>query len=121
MPLAAVHVTRIYAIYDRNRTVLALMFLLFGVQIVATAVCCAFFHCIFGSSLNPDINADVPILAVPLLDGQGCIAGPRFNWVGVYWIAPTLLYTVSVSFIPISFGISLTRGISVHPRTRSFL
>jgi len=39
-----------------------------------------------------------PSPAVPLLSGQGCIAGPRHAWVGIYWIAPTLLYTVSVSF-----------------------
>jgi len=35
--------------------------------------------------------------AVPLLEGQGCIAGPKHNWVGIYWLAPTLLYTASVS------------------------
>jgi hypothetical protein len=40
-----------------------------------------------------------PSPAVPLLSGQGCIAGPRHAWVGIYWIAPTLLYTVSVSFL----------------------
>lgn len=27
--------------------------------------------------------------------GQGCIAGPKANWVGIYWLAPTLLYTAS--------------------------
>jgi len=74
---SAIHVIRIYAIYDRNRTILALMAFLYGVQIIVTAVCCAFYQ------------------SVPLLDGQGCIAGPRYNWVGIYWLAPTLLYTVS--------------------------
>src|SRR6202041_3093706 len=39
-------------------------------------------------------------IAVPLLDGQGCIAGPKHNWVGIYWLAPTLLYTAS-------FGLAL--------------
>jgi hypothetical protein len=34
-------------------------------------------------------------IAVPLLEGQGCIAGPKHNWVGIYWVAPTLLYTAS--------------------------
>ena len=34
-------------------------------------------------------------LAVPLLDGQGCIAGPKANWVGIYWLSATLLYTAS--------------------------
>lgn len=28
--------------------------------------------------------------------GQGCIAGPKHNWVGIYWVAPTLLYTASM-------------------------
>lgn len=72
-----VHVIRIYAIYDRNRSILALMSLLYAVQIVITTVCCAFYK------------------SVPLLDGQGCISGPRYDWVGIYWVAPTLLYTVS--------------------------
>ncbi|KAK0464586.1 uncharacterized protein EV420DRAFT_1517048 [Desarmillaria tabescens] len=34
---------------------------------------------------------------VPLLEGQGCIAGIKDNWVGVYWVFPTLLYTVSLA------------------------
>lgn len=34
--------------------------------------------------------------ATPLDVGQGCIASPKHNWVGIYWVAPTLLYTVSV-------------------------
>ena len=38
-------------------------------------------------------------LAVPLLEGQGCISGPKQNWVGIYWVAPTLLYTLSVSIL----------------------
>jgi hypothetical protein len=40
----------------------------------------------------------IPILlkAVPLKLGQGCIAGPKENWVGIYWVGPTLLYTASV-------------------------
>ena len=33
---------------------------------------------------------------MPLEEGQGCIAGPKGNWVGIYWLAPTLLYTASV-------------------------
>lgn len=32
---------------------------------------------------------------VPLLDGQGCIAGPTANWVGIYWVGPTVFYTAS--------------------------
>jgi hypothetical protein len=41
---------------------------------------------------------------MPLLEGQGCIAGPRANWVGIYWAAPTLLYSLS-------FGLALNRSI----------
>ncbi|KAJ7644093.1 hypothetical protein FB45DRAFT_783874 [Roridomyces roridus] len=74
---SAVHVVRIHAIYDRNRTVLMGMGSLFAIQVVVTAVCCGFYR------------------SVPLLQGQGCIAGPRHNWVGIYWVAPTLLYTAS--------------------------
>ncbi|KAG6876303.1 hypothetical protein C0993_004170 [Termitomyces sp. T159_Od127] len=56
--------------------------------------------CVAGStdvrapSLSP--SRAHPATAVPLLEGQGCIAGPKHNWVGIYWLAPTLLYTVSV-------------------------
>ncbi|KAF9497651.1 hypothetical protein BDN71DRAFT_1444458 [Pleurotus eryngii] len=72
-----VHVIRIYAIYDKSRTVLYGMGSLLAVQIVVTAVCCGFY------------------MSVPLKPGQGCIAGPKHNWVGIYWLLPTLLYTVS--------------------------
>ncbi|KAJ7780611.1 hypothetical protein DFH07DRAFT_436394 [Mycena maculata] len=75
----AVHVIRIHAIYDRKPAVLVGMGGLFAVQVVVTAVCCAFYR------------------SVPLLSGQGCIAGPKANWVGIYWVAPTLLYTVSAT------------------------
>ncbi|KAF7314228.1 hypothetical protein MKEN_00895200 [Mycena kentingensis (nom. inval.)] len=74
---SAVHVIRITAIYEYNKAVLIGMSSLFAAQIVVTAVGSAFFR------------------SVPLLDGQGCIAGPKHNWVGVYWVAPTLLYTAS--------------------------
>ncbi|KAJ7254417.1 hypothetical protein B0H12DRAFT_959034, partial [Mycena haematopus] len=74
---SAIHVIRIHAIYDRNRAVLVGMGSLFAVQVVVTAICCGFYR------------------SVPLLQGQGCIAGPRHNWVGLYWVAPTLLYTTS--------------------------
>ncbi|TFK74783.1 hypothetical protein BDN72DRAFT_955454 [Pluteus cervinus] len=74
---SAIHVIRIHAIYDKDRVVLFTMGALFAVQVVVTAICCGFY------------------LSVPLLEGQGCIAGPQHNWVGIYWLAPTLLYTVS--------------------------
>ncbi|KAJ3482768.1 hypothetical protein NLJ89_g12118 [Agrocybe chaxingu] len=83
---SAVHVIRIHAIYDKNRTVLAVMSALFAVQVVVTGICCGFYR------------------SVPLLEGQGCIAGPKHNWVGIYWVAPTLLYSVSL-------GLALMRSI----------
>lgn len=77
--LLAVHAIRIYAIYDRSSAVGIGLGALYAAQVVVTAVCCAFYR------------------SVPLLEGQGCIAGPKGNWVGVYWLLPTLLYTASVS------------------------
>lgn len=98
--LSAVHVIRIHAIYDMNRSVLLGMSALFAVQVVVTAVSCAFYRCIPGFHyLFVVITYFLFILAVPLLDGQGCIAGPKQNWVGIYWVAPTLLYTLSVSML----------------------
>jgi hypothetical protein len=45
--------------------------------------------------------------AVPLLEGQGCIAGPKHSWVGVYWVSATLLYTASVrSVVSVTFSSS---------------
>ncbi|KZV61034.1 hypothetical protein PENSPDRAFT_659197 [Peniophora sp. CONT] len=75
-----VHVMRVYAIHDQNRRVLGIMSALLAVQIVVTAICCAFYR------------------SVPLLDGQGCIAGPKANWVGIYWLSATLVYTASLFF-----------------------
>lgn len=46
-------------------------------QVVVTAIACGFYR------------------SVPLDVGQGCIAGPRHNWVGIYWVAPTLLHAAS--------------------------
>lgn len=75
----AVHAIRIYAIYDRSSAVGIGMGALYAIQVVVTAVCCGFYR------------------SVPLDVGQGCIAGPKGNWVGIYWLLPTLLYTASVS------------------------
>ncbi|KAF5382481.1 hypothetical protein D9615_002992 [Tricholomella constricta] len=84
---SVIHVIRIHAIYDKNRAILLTMGSLFAVQIVITAISCGFYR------------------SVPLKVGQGCIAGPKHNWVGIYWVAPTLLYTVS-------FGLALMRSIN---------
>jgi hypothetical protein len=74
---SAVHVIRIHAIYDKNRAVLYALGTLFAIQVVVSGIACGFYK------------------SVPLLEGQGCIAGPKSSWVGIYWVAPTLLYTVS--------------------------
>jgi hypothetical protein len=74
---SAVHVVRIYAIYDKNRTILFSLGALFGVQVAVTGVACAFYR------------------SVPLLAGQGCIAGPKDKWIGMYWVAPAALYTAT--------------------------
>lgn len=87
---SAVHVIRIHAIYEKSRAVLIGMGSLFAIQVVVTAICCGFYH------------------SVPLEVGQGCIAGPKHNWVGIYWVGPTLLYTAS-------FALALNRSIaSLH-------
>jgi len=50
---------------------------LLAVQIVVTGICCGFYR------------------VTPLEEGQGCIASPKHNWVGIYWLSATLLYTAS--------------------------
>jgi len=76
---SAVHVIRISAIYEKSAGVIGLFTALLATQIVVTGVSCAFYF------------------SVPLKEGQGCIAGPKEVWVGIYWVAPTLLYTASFS------------------------
>ncbi|KZT73821.1 hypothetical protein DAEQUDRAFT_683357 [Daedalea quercina L-15889] len=73
-----VHVYRIHAIYDKDRSILYGMGGLYAVQIVVTAICCGFYR------------------VTPLLEGQGCIAEPKHIWVGIYWLSATLLYTASL-------------------------
>lgn len=92
-----VHVIRISAIYDKSRTVLYGMGSLLAAQIVVTAVCCGFYMCMGNSPILTHPWGSLNVVAVPLKPGQGCIAGPKHNWVGIYWLLPTLLYTVSVS------------------------
>ncbi|CAG7852073.1 SubName: Full=Uncharacterized protein {ECO:0000313/EMBL:CCA74902.1} [Serendipita indica DSM 11827] len=59
---SSVHVNRIHAIYDKSRPILAGLAALLLVQIAVMTVCSAFYH------------------VIPLLQGQGCIAGPTANW-----------------------------------------
>ncbi|EIW59210.1 uncharacterized protein TRAVEDRAFT_147114 [Trametes versicolor FP-101664 SS1] len=72
-----VHVIRVNAIYEKSRNVLFGMGGLLAFQVVVTAICCGFFR------------------STPLLEGQGCIAEPKSNWVGIYWLSATLTYTAS--------------------------
>ncbi|TCD65097.1 hypothetical protein EIP91_003071 [Steccherinum ochraceum] len=75
---SAVHVIRIHAIYEKSRAVLTGMGGLLALQIVVTGIACGFFR------------------STPLKEGQGCIASPKHNWVGIYWLSATLLYTASL-------------------------
>ncbi|TFK52525.1 hypothetical protein OE88DRAFT_1657836 [Heliocybe sulcata] len=84
---STVHVIRIHAIYEKSRTVLAGMGALLAAQIVVTAICCGFYR------------------SVPLEEGQGCIAGPKHNWVGIYWLSATVLYTAS-------FALAVSRSLN---------
>lgn len=102
-PLSAIHVIRVHAIYEKSRPVLLGLSSLFAVQIVVTAICCGFYRCTSFPSRYCALVSNWRIPAVPLDVGQGCIAGPKSNWVGIYWLAPTLLYTATVCTpIPIS-------------------
>ncbi|TFY69547.1 hypothetical protein EVJ58_g345 [Rhodofomes roseus] len=73
-----VHVYRVHAIYDKDRSILYGMGSLYAIQIVVTAICCGFYR------------------VTPLREGQGCIAEPKHSWVGIYWLSTTLLYTASL-------------------------
>lgn len=75
---SAALVLRVAAIHDHNRLVVAGLSVLLGLQVVVQGVSCAFFK------------------SVPLAVGQGCIAGPKAEWVGIYWAMPTVLYAVMV-------------------------
>lgn len=76
---STVHVIRVTAIYGHDRRIRSLLLGLLFVQGVVTAICCGFYR------------------SVHLLDGQGCIAGPlnQQSWVGIYWLAPTILYATT--------------------------
>jgi hypothetical protein len=83
---SVVALIRLHAIFDHSKAVLGGLSLLLLVQVGTMAACCAFYR------------------PMPLKEGQGCIAGPVSNWVGIYWLAPTLFWTVA-------FGLALTRSI----------
>ncbi|GJJ15996.1 hypothetical protein Clacol_010275 [Clathrus columnatus] len=83
---SAVHLVRIRAIYDKSREVTATLGILLTIQVVMMAVACGFYH------------------VVPVDDpSQGCIAGPKQSWVGIYWVGATLFFTTS-------FALALARS-----------
>jgi hypothetical protein len=77
-------VVRVRAINDtsagRQRAITLGLGALLAVQVVVHAVCCFFYH-----PLN-------------LQNSHGCIPAPKHNWVGIYWVMPTILYLCAVSF-----------------------
>ncbi|KAG8693933.1 hypothetical protein FRC08_008802, partial [Ceratobasidium sp. 394] len=83
---SVVALIRLHAIFDHSKAVLGGLSVLLLVQVATMAACCAFYR------------------PMPLKEGQGCIAGPTSNWVGIYWLAPTLFWVVA-------FGLALTRSI----------
>lgn len=49
-------------------------------------------------------KTDASFPVTPLDVGQGCIASPKHNWVGLYWLSATTLFTAS-------FGLALARSL----------
>jgi len=91
-----VHAIRISAIYPGNAAIKFGMYALLAFQIVAMGVTCAFYR---------PMPLEFP--SAPSFSGQGCIAGPKYSAreaVGVYWVVPTILYTIS-------FALALNRSI----------
>ncbi|KAF8578358.1 hypothetical protein K439DRAFT_1362382 [Ramaria rubella] len=83
---AAVHLVRIRAIYDKSHKITAILGAMLLIQIIIMAVACGFYH------------------VVPVDDpSQGCIAGPKHNFVGIYWVAPTIFFTTT-------FALALSRS-----------
>lgn len=83
---SVVALIRLHAIFDHSKAVLGGLSALLLLQVGTMAACCAFYR------------------PMPLKEGQGCIAGPTANWVGVYWLAPTFFWTAA-------FSLALTRSL----------
>ncbi|KAF8578144.1 hypothetical protein K439DRAFT_1621547 [Ramaria rubella] len=83
---SAVHLVRVRAIYDKSNQITAVLGAMLLLQIVVMAVACGFYR------------------VVPVEDpSQGCIAGPKHNFVGIYWVAPCLFFSTT-------FGLALARS-----------
>ncbi|KAF8755046.1 hypothetical protein RHS01_05512 [Rhizoctonia solani] len=83
---SVVALIRLHAIFDHSKAVLGGLGMLLILQVGVMAACCAFYR------------------PMPLKEGQGCIAGPTANWVGIYWLAPTIFWSTA-------FGLALLRSI----------
>lgn len=74
---------RVRAINDTNtnrqRAITLGLGALLAAQVAVHFVCCFFYH-----PLN-------------LQNSHGCISAPKYNWVGIYWVVPTIFYLVTVS------------------------
>ncbi|CAE6361976.1 unnamed protein product [Rhizoctonia solani] len=83
---SVVALIRLHAIFDHSKAVLGGLGILLTLQVGIMAACCAFYR------------------PMPLKEGQGCIAGPTANWVGIYWLAPTVFWSAA-------FALALSRSI----------
>ncbi|CAE6483843.1 unnamed protein product [Rhizoctonia solani] len=83
---SVVALIRLHAIFDHSKAVLGGLGILLSLQVGIMAACCAFYR------------------PMPLKEGQGCIAGPTANWVGIYWLAPTVFWSAA-------FALALSRSI----------
>ncbi|KZV96094.1 hypothetical protein EXIGLDRAFT_714671 [Exidia glandulosa HHB12029] len=81
-----VHAIRVYAIYDKSTALLGVLSAGILAEVAAMATSIAFYR------------------SVPLDLGQGCIAGPKHAWVGIYWALPT-------AFFLLTFALALTRSL----------
>lgn len=74
---------RVRAINDtsvsRQRAIALGLGALLAVQVAVHIACCFFYH-----PLN-------------LQNSHGCISAPKHDWVGIYWVVPTILYLFAVS------------------------
>ncbi|CAE7090942.1 unnamed protein product [Rhizoctonia solani] len=83
---SVVALIRLHAIFDHSKAVLGGLGMLLVLQVGIMSACCAFYR------------------PMPLEEGQGCIAGPTHNWVGIYWLAPTIFWSAA-------FALALTRSV----------
>ena len=91
-----IHLVRIRAIYDKSNQITGFLGALLLVQVVMMGVSCGFYHGMSACVLFRPPRVPHPLVVVPVPDpSQGCIAGPRHKFVGIYWVAPSLYFTVT--------------------------